>query len=551
MGAGSVNPDGTVTSPDGTVTSPDGTVTGPDGSTTKPGGSSIVSTCVRGVPATSQLPRLTNAQYDNTIRDLVGLTTQPSSMLAPDTPGSVDQRAWDGYKAAADALAGQIMADANAKAKAITCTPSGDGTACATQFITDFGKKVFRRPLSAAEITRFQTLYTNRATITANGTFDEVAQVIIKSFLLSPSFLTRGQITENASGANYALSGYEVASRLSFMLWGSTPDDALLASAASGILDTSAGILTEAKRMILDPKARSKVAAFHELYAKMGQGTRWDAITRDPAIYPGFNAALVPVLSQEADKFFDSVVFDKGGTFQDLLTSTTGFVNAALAPIYGLSASAYGADLVPVEMDAALRPGIFTRAGFLTAYSLYDRSSPILRGAFLQKQILCTEIGSPPPGAASTMLPTAGLDTNRARTNAQTAGTECVSCHHTVINPTGYPLEAFDAIGQFQSTEHDTGADIDTSSDVLIGNNTVSVTGPAALMKAIAGSPEGQWCYAKRWVEYAYERNLTPQDACTVDDLSAKMTQSGYSVLNLITDLTQSDSFRFRAEVTQ
>ena len=470
-------------------------------------------------------------------------------MLAPDTPGSVDQRAWDGYKAAAEALAGQIMADAGAKAKVITCTPSGDGTACATQFINDFGKRVFRRPLTAAEVTRFQTLYTNRATITQGGTFDEVAQVMIKSFLLSPSFLTRGEIAEKADGANYVLTGYEVASRLSFMLWGSTPDDTLLASAAAGTLDTSAGILTEAKRMILDPKARSKVASFHELYAKMGQGTRWDAITRDPAIFPGFSAALVPVLSQEADKFFDSVVFDKGGSFQDLLTSTTGFVNATLAPIYGLTGS-YGADLAPVDMGAT-RPGIFTRAGFLTAYSLYNRSSPILRGAFLQKQILCADIGSPPPGAASTMLPTAGLDTNRARTDAQTAGADCVGCHHTVINPTGYPLEAFDAIGQVQTTEHDTGAAIDTSSDVLIGADTVSVTNPVDLMKAIANSRDGQWCYAKRWVEYAYERNMTAQDACTIDDLSQRMTQAGYSVLDLITDLTQSDSFRFRAEVTQ
>src|SRR4051812_44083975 len=137
--------------------------------------------CTPGVPATSQLPRLTRAEYDATTRDLLGIDVQPSSMLAPDTIGSVDQRAWDGFQTAAGALATQVMAAATAKAKVIPCTPSGDGAACAQQFIQQFGQRAFRRPLTTDEVARFTALYTNRAMITATGTFDEAAQVILKA----------------------------------------------------------------------------------------------------------------------------------------------------------------------------------------------------------------------------------------------------------------------------------------------------------------------------------------------------------------------------------
>jgi hypothetical protein len=506
--------------------------------------------CTPGVPQTSQLPRLTRAQYDNTTRDLLGITLQPaslpSSMLAPDTTGSVVQRAWDGYQTAADALAAQVIADAAARAKVIPCTPTGDGAACAQQLIEQFGRRAFRRPLTAEETTRFVTLYTNRAQLTATGTFDEAAQLIIRAFLLSPSFLTRAEIAETPEGEYFVLSNHEVASRLSYMLWGTMPDEALFAAAAAGKLTTSAGILAEAQRMLKDPKARTKVSEFHQQYAHMGDGTRWSQITRDPALYPGFTAAMTPLLSDETNRFFDYIVFDKGGTFRDLLTSPVGFVNAALAPLYGLNAAQYGADLVQVNLDPATRSGVFTRLGFLTSYSLYDRPSAILRGAFIQKEVLCTAIGAPPPGAEATPQPTAGLVTNRERTDAQTAGAACAGCHQTLINPTGYALESYDAIGAYRQTEG--GAPINTSANVVIGATTVPVTGAVDLMAKIASSPEAAGCYAQKWVQYAYERGLTSQDSCTAQTLATNLSRDGYTVVSLITDLTQSQSFRYRAK---
>lgn len=517
----------------------------PSGGVVPGGAGGPTSACAPGVPATSQLPRLTRVQYDNTIRDLFGITSQPSSMLAPDTVGSVDQRAWDGYRTAADTIASQVMANASSRSRAIPCTPSGDGSACARQLVEQLGRRVFRRPLTPEETTRFLNLYTNRAQLTATGTFDDAAQLIIRAFLVSPSFLTRAEIAESANGQYYALNGYEVASRLSYMLWGSMPDDALFTAAANGKLAAPAGILEEAQRMLKDPKARGRVAEFHQRYAHMGDGTRWAEISRDPALYPAFKAAMTPLLSEETKRLFDHLVFERNGTFRDLLTTPVAFVNATLAPLYGLDPAKYGADLTAVELDPAQRPGIFTRAGFLAAYSLYDRPSPILRGAFLQKDVLCTDIPPPPPDVEGTPLPMTGK-TNRERVDAQTASAECAACHHNVINPTGFALENFDAIGAYRTT--DNGAPVNAAANVMIGATAVPVAGAADLMKKIAASPQAQSCYAKQWVQYAYERNLTAQDACTVQDLAGKLTQNGYTVLNLIADLTQSQSFRLRAK---
>jgi hypothetical protein len=504
--------------------------------------------CVPGIPATSQLTRLTHAQYDNTIRDLLGITNQPSAMLAPDGPGSVDQRAWDGYQSAASTIAPAVVASSALLGKILTCTPSGDGSACAQQFIQSFGKLAFRRPPTADEVSRFMALYTNRASITATGAFNEAIQVILQAFLVSPSFLARSETSTTMQGQRYVLSSYEVAARLSYMLWGTMPDAALFSAADANKLTTTDGIMTEATRMLADPKARTQLAAFHTAYALMGDNTRWSAAAHDSTVYPEFTVAMVPELTDEAQRFFDYVAFDLKGSFQDLITKPVAFVNKDLAPIYGLDASKFGTDMTMTTLDSSQRSGVFTHAGFLASYSSYNRTSPILRGAFLEKQVLCRTIGSPPDGAATTPLPTdASLDTNRKRVEQQTSGDACVGCHHSIVNPAGFALEAYDGVGAWQTTEHDTGVAIDSTADVLVGAKTVHVNSPVDLMTAIAASPEGQSCYAQRMLVYSYARDLTSQDVCTVQGLASKMGQSGYTILNMVSDLTQTDSFRYRA----
>lgn len=556
------NGDGTttITNPDGSqvTVDEDGNVVNevpapatpsPDVPVTTPGGvaPTLSPQCTPGTPKTTQIPRLTNAQYDNTVRDLLGVDLGLSaSTLATESKGNMDSVTLKGFQTAAASIASTIVTDATARAKVITCTTQD--AACATQVITDFGAKVYRRPLEQAEVDRYLAVF-NDTTVTENGTFDEQLQVVLEAMFQSPYFLTLAELAETASsdvnGAQrYALNNYEMAARLSYMLWDTAPDDALTAAAEAGTLTTDAGIAEQATRMLADPRAGQLIERLHFNYMRMGG--RWENYTRDTATYPAFTPAQGPILAQETLTFANSVV-SSGGTFEDLFTSTKGFVTAETAPLYGLNAADYGADLTETDLGAA-RPGILTRAGFLAANAYGNRTSPIHRGAFIEKYVLCTVVGDPAPGAASTPLPQdANLVTNRQKTDAQTMAEDggCKACHQGLINPAGFALEGFDGVGGIQTM--DNGVAVDTAADVIMDGTTVHVTGAVDLMAAIAKSAGAHLCYSQKWVEVGYNRVLSGEDQCTVTDIATRMGTAGYSVKQLISDLTTIESFRYRA----
>ncbi|WP_438038048.1 DUF1592 domain-containing protein [Sorangium sp. So ce128] len=526
---------------------------GADGTPDGPGASGE---CKPGIAPTSQIRRLTNAQYDRTVRDLLGVTAltasgnvAPSTLLATDQAGSLTDLGWSAYRAVAEMVAAQVMADPALKKNFLKCTPSGDGAACLHDTILEFGRRAFRRPLTDAEVARFDAIVAKGPEITESGAPEEVAEALLFMFLISPTFIQRAEITETPGGAaGFALSNHEVASRLSYMLWGTIPDEALNQAADQGQLSTAEQVLAQAQRMLDDPRARQMVAAFHRYYLELGPNTRWDSAQRDTTMFPMFDRALIPIMAEETERFFDHLVFTRDGTFQEFLLSPVAFVNAATAPLYGLDPAQFGADLEEVSLDPTQRPGFLTRVGFLNAYSSYNRTSPILRGVFITKDVLGIDPGTPPPGALETPLPEGDdLDTNRKRVDAQTAGATCAACHHNTINPPGFVMEAYDAMGSWQTQEALTGALIDTVADVRIDGQPVRVTSPADLMAKLAVSPNAQRQYAQKWVSYAYERDGHPLDSCTVRDVSTKITAGGYTVLNLVTDLTQSPSFRTRA----
>jgi hypothetical protein len=529
---------------------------GTTGGTVGAGGLGPGGNCTPGVPVTSQIPRLTNAEYDSTIRDLVGVTTLtasnnsvPSNLLATDQSGGLTDVGWAAYKTVGEAIATQVMADPALKAKFITCDPAV-GT-CLHDTAVKFGRKAFRRPLSAEETAAFDAFLAKGKDITPTGAPIEVAQALLSLFLVAPGFLQHEELQDTSDGAGHStLSPYEVASRLSYMMWGSMPDDLLSQAADSGQLAMPAQILTQAQRMLKDSRARDMTSAFHRSYMLMGLNTRWDNTNKDSALYPAFNRGLVQSMQQETEMFFDNVVFAKGGTFDDLLTSTTAFVSSATAPLYGLDPSKFTTSLTETQLDAN-HAGFLTRLGFLNAYSGYSDTSPILRGAFITKQVIGIAIGAPPPGAEQTPVPPASatLDTNRKRYDALTEGAACAGCHKPFINPPGFAMEAFNTVGAWQTTERGSSTPIDTSADIALdpsGTNVVHVTGPGDLMRAIAKAPGAKAQYASKWVSFAYQREGSADDACTVQQLSAKMTAGGYTVQNLITDLTQTLSFRVR-----
>lgn len=557
---GTVNTGGTANT-GGTVSS-GGTVsnggTGGDGGTLNSGGAAggPLVNCTQMVAPTSQVPRLTNIQYDRVVRDLLGVTTltasgnvTPSQLLATDQAGGLTDLGWSAYRSVGEQIAAQVMADPTLKSKFLKCTPVAGDATCLHNTIIEFGRRAFRRPLATDEVARFDAVVANGAAITPTGAPEEIAEALLYHFLVSPSFLQRAEVAGSPDGAGtYTLSAHETASRLAFMLWGSAPDDLLAQAADTGALATPEQVLAQAQRMLQDPRARDMVNSFHQYYLLMGAGSRWNTAKKDPTLFPTFNEALVSEMTEETLRFFDRIAFT-GGTFQDFILSPIAFVTSATAPFYGLNPASFTTTLTETTLDAT-RPGFLTRLGFLNNFANYSRTSPIFRGAFITKQILGIHIDAPPPGAEQTMLPTGPeLDTVRKQIDAMTTGPDCSGCHMGFINPPGFVMEAFNSIGVWQTVEATTNAPIDMTADVTINadQDPVHITSPAEMMAQIAASPGAMRQYAAKWVGFAYERESDPMDACTADILAAKMTASGYTVMSLIADLTQTQSFRVRA----
>lgn len=508
--------------------------------------------CQMGVPVTSQIPRMMNRQYANTVRDLLGVTDVEGKAVADslvgDFTGAMTSAAWGVYQDVGAKIAKAVMAGPN-KSKFISCSPADE--ACLTTTIQTFGRKAFRRALRQEEVDRFIKL--NHAT--PAGTPDEVAEAILNAFLISPSFLIIPELATDKEGSYIKLSQQEVATRLSFMLWGSVPDDALNAAADAGQLSDKAQILAQAQRMIaVREKAGSFISSFHDDWLQMNNtAAHWFKGDHDPAKFPTYQPAAKASYRAELDKFWEEVAYTNG-SYKDLLTSNIAFVNKDNAAIYGLDPATYGADLTKVTLTdpANPRPGFLTRAGFLSSYASYGVTSPILRGAFISVNILSVNPGAPVPGAADKTVD-GMFTTQKAYVTALTQTVQpCKGCHD-VVNPAGYVMESYDAIGKWQTTDLRGGA-IDasvTTNTVDFGDNVKKeISSPTQLMEELAKMPKAQELYAKAWVSYAFGRDPNDFDQCTVDGLKTKLAGDGYSVLALIGDLTQADSFRLRVRGT-
>lgn len=227
------------------------------------------------------------------------------------------------------------------------------------------------------------------------------------------------------------------------------------------------------------------------------------------------------------------------------------FVNKDNAAIYGLDPASYGTELTKVELDAAQRPGFLTRVGFLSSYAGYDATSPILRGAFISVYLLGVNPGPPIPGATMTTVQ-GDFTTQRARIEKLTEPASCKGCH-SVINPPGFVMENFDGIGKWQTTDPLGGA-IDasvTTNTIDFGDGNVKeISSPLQLMQEIAELQQAKQLYAESWVSYAFGRDPNGKDRCVVDQIDTKLAEGGYSILNLLADLTQADSFRVRVRET-
>ena len=521
------------------------------GTVTGTGGSGTVTPCTAGTPpATTRLIRLTHAQYDNTVRALTGLDVHPSLDFPVDQNQAgfdrgIDLQAGDvlgkAYRTSAETLAAAVVGNATAFSKVVGCDPAG-GDACRDMFIASFGRRAFRRPLTDAEKAPLAALFPQGASL-IDGTADSFhkgVQIVLEAMFQSPNFIYRPELSTQASGGVIALSGYEMASRLSYFLTNGPPDDALMDAAAGGQLATADGVASQAQRLIATDAAKETVRDFHHQWLVMDNYA--NKLAKDAAKYPTVTPDLAPVLAQETEKFIAEVTFTQGKGWKSLLTAPFTFVNSTTAPLYGVSGS-FGSTLTRVDLDPAKRAGLFTQLGFLATHAYSNQSSPIHRGAFIQRNVLCTKIPDPPPMVPE-LPPLMATQTTRQQVDMHTAPAECATCHHQYINPVGFGLENYDAVGAFRTTEN--GVTIDATGTLAGTAANAPFTDGVSESAAIAASPEAQRCYSTTWMRYAYGRAETAADMCAIQVLGSRLQDDSYKITDLMVDLTRTTAFMYR-----
>ncbi|HWB75919.1 MAG TPA: DUF1592 domain-containing protein [Nannocystaceae bacterium] len=498
--------------------------------------------------------RLTHGQYDNTVRDLLGVDDDPSDSFLGDTSVkgfsnnadnlTVTDRLARDYRRAAEDIASTLLADPPRLAGLVGCDPGPDPDGCARTFIDTFGRRAFRRALLDEERDAFFAIYQNGAGKYESGTdFEQGIALTVEGFLQSPSFLYRVELSSPPADAQIvALTGYEIASRLSYMMWNSTPDDALLAAAEAGELDDPAGIEEHARRLLADPRAADPVQDFH---AQWLHTDRYPNIQKDPMVFPEYDSTAPASMAAETMEFFRATILDQQGTYADLMTSRTSFVDAKLAAIYGLDGS-FGDTLQQVELDPTERSGFLTQPGFLAVNSALVETSPILRGVFVQRQVLCVDIPDPPPGI-DTNLPPAGddINTTRERTELHTSPDSCAPCHDQ-INAPGFSFEGYDAVGAIRTV--DNGENVDPAASFTEPDGaTITYTNAVDMIGQLAELPAAKRCYLKQWFRYASARVEGQGDLCTLEGIDTALLDADYDVQELLVALTQTVSFRYRA----
>jgi hypothetical protein len=478
---------------------------------------------------------MTNEEYDHTVRDLLGEATSIST--AENFPSDDTKIGFHRVTAPVDmqhaSLFGKAASDLAATAKThlsqlLPCNPAQAGEmACATQFISSFGKRAFRRPLTSAELMQFQLTYAQV------GDFTGGIGVVISNMLSSPSFY---EIEPASAPAGIgALDPYRLASRLSYFIYRSMPDDTLLASAEGGKLVSKADVEREATRMLADPKAHDGVDGFFAEWLSLDQLA---SVAKDPSVTTDF-AALRGDIATETTKFADSIFFGTG-RWQDVLTSSATWINQPLAELYG-QPGVVGQSFVQVTLDPKMRAGIVTQASFLSLAALTDESSPTQRGRFIREKVLCQMIPPPPPNIIS-LPPLANGQSNRQRYEATMSQPSCAACH-SMMDGIGYGLEQYDAIGRFRTT--DNGLPVDATGQITnLMNGPVAFNGGVDLALKLASSDEVRACAVKQWFRYALSRIEQDEDACSITTATHALQMSG-NLRDVVVAIASSDAFRY------
>jgi hypothetical protein len=511
---------------------------------TGPRDASAPEECTVKVTLGTPLRLLTRAEYNNTVRDLLGDTTRPAvdfpreplahyldndATLLQVGPDHVSR-----YLEAAEALA----ADAVAHRKALVVPCSTDDLACGQQFIRTFGRRAYRRALTTEEFAALNRLFTGE--LAATG-FDTAVELTLQAILQSPQFLYRDeQALAVVPVPTVTLSGYELATRLSYFLWATTPDEELLDAAETGALDSPEGLKAQARRMLADPRAIDGMMRFFSLWLELDgiQNTEKDANT-----YPQYSRSLAAAWRTSLELFVRDVL-EHEGTLPALLQSNVLYTNDQMG-MYGPAAPSSA--FVRNEMPGTRRSGLLVQPAFLAFKAMPDGSSPVRRGKFVLDQLLCEPPPPPPAGVAITPPPPDPNATTRERFNTHSTSPQCHGCHQ-FIDPPGFTFEHYDGMGLWRDTEN--GRPIDATGGI-VASRDASLVGPVAdvneLAAKLARSPQVHACVSKEVYRFALGRQLTEADACTAEQIARRFFDSGGSFKELFLAIVESDAFRMNA----
>ena len=507
-------------------------------------------TCADMPPAaTRSLRLLTRQEYQNTVNDLLGLQLDllhklPEENRVDGFDNNVEQNQitslrLEAYMTQAEQLASQAVLQS--WEKILPCTQQD--AACGRQFVQSFGKRAFRRPLTTTEVDQYASAFSGT---TAGVTFKDAVETAVMRFLMSPNFLYRSELGELQANGTYKLSPYEVASSLSYLFWGSMPDDALFQAAAQNALDTPQQRITQASRLLAAARSRQQVGNFVGQW--LLKTNPYFLPAKDSSVYPAYTDAVRMAMSQELINFFNFVAFDSTQGFRELYAADYVLANKTLADFYNISGVTDN-NFVKAPVTDGSRHGVLTLGAVLARYANSNESHPFKRGRFFFERVLCHDLPEPANmGVVQAPDPDPNMTTRERFVFHSNSGTSCFSCHQYLDGP-GFNFENYDGSGQFRLTEN--GSLIDAAG-ILRGLETYTpseqqpVSNLSQLSNIVADSPTAARCLGKQYYRYATGRRETTADSCALNSYLDTYEASGYNLQTLLLSIVNTPNFTLR-----
>jgi hypothetical protein len=500
-------------------------------------------------PGRVTLRRLNRAEYNNTIRDLVGVDFRPGDDFPSDDVGygfdnigdvlSLPPLLMEKYLAAAEKVVDRAFAGPAARKRIMTVPFENEEAA--RRILRGFAERAYRRPVNEEELRRLLR-FVELAQKNGDG-FETGIKLALQAVLVSPHFLFLVELDRRPNDPRSVrdLNDFELASRLSYFLWSSMPDDELFRLARERALRKGGVLEAQVRRMLKDSRARALTDNFAGQWL---QTRNLKGFAPDPGLFPAFDEKLRAAMRKETELFFECVVREDRSVL-DFIDSDFTFLNERLAKHYGIP-GVQGDELRKVTLTGAARAargGVLTQATVLAVTSNPTRTSPVKRGKWILENVLGTPPPPPPPGVEELQE---GKDVElkgslRQRMEQHRADPSCASCHQR-MDPLGFGFENFDAVGAWRDKEGKHAID---PSGVL--PNGQSFKGPAELKAILKGRSDAfARCLAEKMLTYALGRGVERSDRCAVDEIARNLAREQYKFSALVLQIVKSDPFQKR-----